>query len=80
MYDHHFSYITKLKEKPLMTSICEPKEEVLFYNTMEPSEPFIEHDKSTKKHTKFEEQPHPSMKSMIGNIYFIYVITYNLLP
>jgi hypothetical protein len=34
-----------------------------------------------QKHTKFEEQVlHQSIKSMIGNIYFIHVITYNLLP
>jgi hypothetical protein len=50
MDDHQFSYITKLKKKTLMTSICEPKKEVLFYNNIEPSEAFIEHAKSTKTH------------------------------
>jgi hypothetical protein len=50
MDENQFSYITKLKKKPLMTSTCEPKKDVLFNNNIQPSEPFIEHDESTKTH------------------------------
>ncbi len=82
MDDHQFSYITKLKKKnPWWHPYVKQKRMSSFIILLNLLSPLLSMIK-VQKHTKFEEQLllHQSIKSMIGNIYFIHVITYDLLP